>query len=198
VVGGSTTTTRDGRRRRSDAQRNISAIVGAAIRVLGERPRASMQEVADAAGLHRATVHRHFPTREDLLLAVRERALDEFAAVVGRPDLGQMPPGLAVEELTRRSLELGDRLRVYRVTAVFDEASDERAGVLDRPIAELMERAQRSGEVRGDVPPEQLAMAWGGLVLAALPRVAAGMALPAAASFVLTMLATPAAARARG
>jgi AcrR family transcriptional regulator len=193
VVGGSPTTTRDGRRRRSDAERNISAIVGAAIRVLGERPRASMQEVADAAGLHRATVHRHFSTREDLLLAIREYALDEFAAVVGRPDLGQMPPGLAVEELTRRSLQLGDRLRVYRVTAVFDEASDDRADVLDRPIAALMGRAQESGEVRGDVPPEQLAMAWGGLVLAALPRVADGMALPAAASFVLTMLAMPAA-----
>jgi hypothetical protein len=104
-----------------------------------------------------------------------------------------MPPALAVEELTRRSLELGDRLRLYRVTAVFDEASEERADVLDRPIAELMERAQRAGDVRGDLPPEQLAMAWGGLVLAALPRIADGLALPAASSFVLTMLATPAA-----
>jgi AcrR family transcriptional regulator len=193
VVAGTPTTTRGGRRRRSDAERNISSIVAAAIRVLGERPRASMQEVADAAGLHRATVHRHFSTRDDLLLAVRERALDEFAALVGQPDLGEMPPALAVEELTRRSLELGDRLRLYRVTAVFDEASEERADVLDRPIAELMERAQRAGDVRGDLPPEQLAMAWGGLVLAALPRIADGLALPAASSFVLTMLATPAA-----
>ena len=49
------------RRRRSDAQRSIDAIVSGARTLLGRRPDASMEEVATAAGLTRQTVYAHFP-----------------------------------------------------------------------------------------------------------------------------------------
>jgi AcrR family transcriptional regulator len=190
VVGA--TSTPEGRRRRSDAERNIRAIVDAASRLLADQPHASMQEIAEGAGLHRATVHRHFATRDDLLMAVREQALDDFTALLNDPELTGMEPARAMREVTRRSLELGDSNRVYRLTASFDDASDERAELMARPTTALIRRAQAAGVVRTDLPPELVAMAWGGLVLVVLPRIADGMPLESAADFVLAMVATPA------
>ncbi|MFD4441721.1 TetR/AcrR family transcriptional regulator [Nocardia sp. NPDC058519] len=72
------------RRQRAEVGRNRSALVAAAIRVLGERPEASMSEIAAAAGVTRQTAYAHFGTREMLLASVRDeqsrRAIDALTA----------------------------------------------------------------------------------------------------------------------
>jgi AcrR family transcriptional regulator len=65
------------RRQRSDAALNRAKIMDAARRLLAENRDASMREIADAAGLGRGTVHRHFSTREELIDAVRRQARDD-------------------------------------------------------------------------------------------------------------------------
>src|ERR1700712_2015435 len=60
--------------RRSDAAINSTRIVEAARRLLAEQPQASVASIADAAGLGRNTVYRHFPTRAELIAAVRRHA----------------------------------------------------------------------------------------------------------------------------
>ncbi len=65
------------RRQRSDAALNRAAILNAARRLLADNGDATMREIADAAGLGRGTVHRHFPTREELIDAVRRQARDD-------------------------------------------------------------------------------------------------------------------------
>ena len=69
-------------RRRADAERSIARILDAAVDALGEDQDASMSEIARRAGVVRATIYVHFPTREALLEAVTERALAEVAAVI--------------------------------------------------------------------------------------------------------------------
>ena len=64
-------------RRRADAERSIARILDAAVDALGEDQEASMAEIARRAGVVRATIYVHFPTREALLDAVTERALAE-------------------------------------------------------------------------------------------------------------------------
>ncbi|MCP2336841.1 TetR/AcrR family transcriptional regulator [Actinomadura rupiterrae] len=54
--------------------RTTDEIIGAAIRCLNAEPTASMARLAEAAGVSRATLHRHFASREDLLRALGERA----------------------------------------------------------------------------------------------------------------------------
>ena len=51
------------RRRRSDAERSIAAIVGAAVDAFGRRSDVSMSEIATAAGVGRVTLYAHFPSR---------------------------------------------------------------------------------------------------------------------------------------
>jgi serine phosphatase RsbU (regulator of sigma subunit) len=65
------------RRQRSDAALNRAKILDTARRLLTENSDVSIREIADAAGLGRGTVHRHFATREALMDAVRRQARDD-------------------------------------------------------------------------------------------------------------------------
>jgi serine phosphatase RsbU (regulator of sigma subunit) len=60
--------------RRSDAERNREAILEAAARLMEQSPGASLADVADAAGVSRSTVHRHFGSREALRAAAAGRS----------------------------------------------------------------------------------------------------------------------------
>jgi serine phosphatase RsbU (regulator of sigma subunit) len=62
------------RRRRADAEVNRERIVQAAMELLQAEPDASLEEIAGAAGLSRATIYRHFSSRSQLDAAARERA----------------------------------------------------------------------------------------------------------------------------
>ena len=57
-------------KRRADAERSIAAITNAALEALASDPDASMAEIARRAGVVRATIYMHFPTRE---VAARRR-----------------------------------------------------------------------------------------------------------------------------
>src|SRR3954468_7864376 len=67
------------KRRRADAERSISAITNAALDALASDPDVSMAEIARRAGVVRATIYMHFPTRESLLDAVMENATTQVA-----------------------------------------------------------------------------------------------------------------------
>jgi serine phosphatase RsbU (regulator of sigma subunit) len=84
------------RRRRADAEQNFSRIVETAVRLLDADPRTSVEQIADASGLSRATVYRHFPTRQDLVATAHQQAADDTGAdtrdavrPAGEPAAGQ-------------------------------------------------------------------------------------------------------------
>src|SRR5690242_9191316 len=79
------------RPRRADAARNVSRITEAALEALASDPDVSMAEIARRAGVVRATVYMHFPTRESLLDAVMEHAVGQVAEATraAEPTLGE-------------------------------------------------------------------------------------------------------------
>src|SRR3954469_15349801 len=85
-------------RRRADAERSIARILEAAVDALGEDQEASMAEVARRAGVVRATIYVHFPTREALLEAVTHRAIAEVSHVI---DAARPHDGAPAEALAR-------------------------------------------------------------------------------------------------
>jgi AcrR family transcriptional regulator len=75
--------------RRADARANHAALLQAAAALVGQGGIAvPYEEIALAAGVGRATVYRHFPTREALSRAIIDAALDHWEAV-----LADLPPG---------------------------------------------------------------------------------------------------------
>src|ERR1700691_6709040 len=71
---------RTDRRVRSDAQRNLDALLQAAKEVFATSGvDAPVREIADKAGVGLGTLYRHFPQRADLIAAVFRREIDACA-----------------------------------------------------------------------------------------------------------------------
>jgi AcrR family transcriptional regulator len=142
-------------RRRADAERSIAAILDAAVGALGEDQDASMSEIARRAGVVRATIYVHFPTREALLDAVTERALAEVATVINaaEPERGDPADALArVVTATWRTLGRYHALIAINVgTRTHDELHRRHGSVLGT-LLPLIERGQAAGDFRTDVP----------------------------------------------
>jgi AcrR family transcriptional regulator len=68
--------------KRSDARRNRDAILAAALVALTESPDASLNAIAKRAGVANATLYRHFPTREELVLATYQREVGKLVDAV--------------------------------------------------------------------------------------------------------------------
>src|ERR671929_2171950 len=85
------------RKRRADAERNIQAIIEAALAALATDPDVSMAEIARRAGVVRATIYMHFPTREALLDAVMEHAVDLVAQATRQAEPERGEPKEALE-----------------------------------------------------------------------------------------------------
>ncbi|MER5353819.1 helix-turn-helix domain-containing protein [Kitasatospora sp. NPDC002551] len=91
---------------RADAERSVRAILAAAERVLAETPGASMEQIAEAAGVTRTTVHRRFANRQALVDALAAEAAAKLAEAVedGRPDTA--PPLVALHRATANVLRV--------------------------------------------------------------------------------------------
>jgi AcrR family transcriptional regulator len=164
-------------RLRSDARRNRRTVLDAAVTLLAQRPNATMQEVADASGLGRTTVYRHFPRRQDLIDALFEEVLREAAETVNEA-LAQA--GTAREllcDLGTRVIAIGDR---YRFLDAHPEVRDRTlAGEnamdgAENPLEEYLLQAQRRGEVRDDIPVRWMLTTLRGLGVVAMVEVSAG------------------------
>jgi AcrR family transcriptional regulator len=160
--------------RRADAARNINRILEAAIHVLALDPAAGMNDVAEAAGVGRATLYRHFPTREDLLSAIHERAGEEAAAAVAACPLDEGSSLECIECIVGAVIELGDRYRFLSGWRADPDAHRRPREQLAAALRHVVERGQRRGEITRSVPPEWAALAIRSLMLAALEELSAG------------------------
>lgn len=178
------------RERRVDARRNLEAILEAARALLAADPTVSMGAIAAAAGVHRATVHRHFPAREDLLLALHERADRECLAAVEAARDGGGSPGTAVAEVTQRWLDIIVRYRLPELRAVYAPVKEtEVRRLVVAGLEALFAEGAAAGEVRADVPTPVLVTLWVGLLISASQVIVTGQAdAEAAAAHVLALV----------
>src|SRR4029077_4028188 len=89
------------RRRRADAEQNRAAILAVALEALTESADISLNAVAKRAGVANATLYRHFPTRENLVLEVYRHEVRQLVDTAGQL-LGEREPGDALREWVAR------------------------------------------------------------------------------------------------
>ena len=89
------------KRRRADADRSVAAILDAALEALASDPDSSMSEIARRAGVVRATIYVHFPTRETLLDAVMEYAVGQVVEAMRGAEPQRGEPVEALERVLR-------------------------------------------------------------------------------------------------
>lgn len=130
----------------------LEAIVEAAIRVLNANAGATMSEVAAQAGVGRATLHRHFHTRDELVSAIGIRCIEDMnAAVRAEATAGQS----AVDRLRsmfRAVIPLGDRYSFLGTNCTDDPRVREGYGMQLQWVMALVEDLKEQGDVGRDVP----------------------------------------------
>jgi AcrR family transcriptional regulator len=84
-------------------------VLAAAFEVLARHPEASMQQIAEASGLGRTTIYRHFPSRDALIAALFEDVFEASAAAV-TAILGEVQaPGEVLPRIAAATITIGDR-----------------------------------------------------------------------------------------
>lgn len=163
------------RRRRADAEQNVTAILDAAVKVLSEQPEASVEDIARAAGLSRQTVYAHFASRQALLNAVIEQVSAEVTTAFEAAELDQAPPATALIRLLDLGWEVSGRYPfLWHLPAVSPDDDVARHGPILVFIEALIRRGQASGDFDPGPSPQWLIAALMALGRAAEDQVKAG------------------------
>ena len=157
----------DARKRRSDASHNRDAILDAALAALAESGDASLNAIAKRAGVANATLYRHFPSRESLVLEVYRHEVRQVVAAADQL-LADREPGNALREWVARLAQyamtkhgLADAIRAAASpgTALFDETYAPIVSALGR----LLAAAEEARVVRPGLDPDDVILALAGL-----------------------------------
>jgi AcrR family transcriptional regulator len=131
---------------RADAERSVRAILEAAERVLAEDAGASMEQIAEAAGLTRITVHRRFANRQALLEALSVSAMQQLLEAIEEARPNSAPALVALYRATANVLRVKS---AWRFTLNHNSSLSEAAAALwadiDAHTVDLLARAQREG-----------------------------------------------------
>lgn len=143
------------RRRRADAERSVAAILDAALEALASDPDSSMSEIARRAGVVRATIYVHFPTRTALLDAVMEHATGQVVEAMRGAEPQRGAPVEALERVLRATwrqlAQFHGLLALNTARLSAEELHQRHIPMLDQ-LEPLIERGQEQGIFRRDLP----------------------------------------------
>jgi AcrR family transcriptional regulator len=149
------------RKPRADAQRNRERILELAKQEFTRvGANASLEDIAKKAGVGPGTLYRHFPTREDLLVAVYRSEMEKLAAAERTLADNRSP----VEALRAWLLLFVDAVATKQIIApVLNTLVGDPKKVFEASYAQihealhaLVKRAIKSGDIRKDLDPIDL------------------------------------------
>ena len=138
---------------------NREALLSAAQSVLAANPHASLDAIAQEAGLSRRAIYGHFADRETLLREVISMGATRFNAIAEMAH--DADPRVALASMAARLWEEASAVRASASLALDQAHAAETALALSplrRRVRALMRAGAASGSFRGDLSPELLAV----------------------------------------
>jgi AcrR family transcriptional regulator len=168
---------------RADARRNVRRILDATTELIAGDPGASMERVAAAAGVSRATLYHHFHSRDALMDALTDQSIGEVTAALEAAQPAAGTPGEAMERVLLAAWQVIGRYRGLVIVNQRLERAELRARLAPAlaPVRALIRRGQRDGAFDPELPAEWLLGAVIDLIHAASRQVTGG-AMDAAAA----------------
>jgi AcrR family transcriptional regulator len=160
-------------RQRRDVARNHEAILDAAGAILADTPQASMNEIAAASGLGRATLYRHFPDRAALITSLHEQVRERARAIV-HEELDHTAGRDPIDVLTDLALAIADVGDQFRFLMHQEDAQTHgskrrrREDEAGEPLRRFIAAAQREGSITAELDPEWLTEVYSQLFIAAI------------------------------
>jgi TetR/AcrR family transcriptional regulator, mexCD-oprJ operon repressor len=150
-------------------QRVAAAILDGAAEIFAvQGEQASMNDVADAAGVARATVYRYFPNREALLDELARVAVGEVDARLESARIDVVAPEDGIARAVRALVDAGDSFVL--LTRQRRRSDPERfESRVVQPLRRLFDRGQAAGDFRDDITPARLTESLIGLIVGMLP-----------------------------
>jgi AcrR family transcriptional regulator len=145
---------------RRDVERNHEAILSAAIAVLADTPTATMHDIAQASGVGRSTLYRHFPDRAALVAAIYRRVMNEAETLIHDhlAAAGDRDPVEVLAALVDATAGVGDRYRFLENYEAERPGKDpEYVRRLREPLRTYIDGA-RAGAIRDDLDVDWLMM----------------------------------------
>ncbi|MEM6680942.1 MAG: helix-turn-helix domain-containing protein [Pseudomonadota bacterium] len=144
------------------------AIIEAAFQIFNHQPGASLADVAIAAGVSRATLHRIFRTRDDLIKALAHTANAELDAAVDRAVKDAASYFDALRLAMRAIIPLAERQWFLAHEPVSDEPEIAAAFASgDRELEAAIDAAKTEGAITSDMPTRWIALSYENLIYSA-------------------------------
>ena len=133
------------------------ALLNASFEVLLINPHASLSEIARQAQVGRATLYRHFPTREALITAIAieslERVQQSISPIITDGHQGES----AIRKMVTALLPLADRFHFLQMVWTIVELDKGVCGLYEKQmgvITQWIMEGQQQGELNADLTPE--------------------------------------------
>ncbi len=137
-------------------QRVAAAILDGAAHIFAlQGEQASMNDVAEAAGVARATVYRYFPNREVLLDELTQAAASDVDARLASARIDEVAPEEGIARAVRALVDVGDSFVLLAHERLRSDP-DRFERKLTQPLRRLFERGQHSGDLRDDIASARL------------------------------------------
>ena len=155
-----------------------AAIIAAAVQVLNANAGASMSEIAIRAGVGRATLHRHFSSKEELVAAIAVECMDELESAISTRLTKGMPAIERLRVMFEATIPIGDRFAFLSSQTGDDESALARYASELAWVEDLVERLKREGVVAQEVPSRWIVVQIDQLVWTAWREISEGRIAP--------------------
>jgi len=164
--------------KRRDAEANRERILLAARELLARHPTASMDDVAQAAGVVRRTVYAHFPNRDALHDGLVDKCSADLLAAARGTDRSGLEPEVALADFALAMWVVGDDYRLLMSLAETDLGAPglrEMLAPIRAQARELIVRGRESGRFATHLEPDVLTLALQAMTLSLVESVNEGI-----------------------